>query len=303
MVRLTYGFIHAPAAILNVTPLFIMVVYFCGQYMEKSKVVISPDDRGFLFADGVYEVVRAYQGRFFMLAEHFSRLEYGLKELKIEGVDLQALQAAAQRLLSENGLEEVDSTLYLQITRGIAPRSHHFPRSRISPTIYLEVKPCPDFTLTHQTGMPAIIVPDQRWARCDIKSVALLPNILASQRAHEAGAFEAIFSRNGILTEGSHSGILFVKHGLLLFPPLTTHILASITRSVVHSLAVAASIPTAIQSCHECQLEEFEEILMIGTSVEIVPIITVDGRKVGEGIPGSLSRKLQGAFRRHTQTH
>jgi D-alanine transaminase len=278
-----------------------MIVYFCGEYVEKSKVAVSPDDRGFLFADGVYEVVRAYQGRFFKLDEHFERLAYGLKELRIEELDVQALKPVATRLLAENGLEKANATLYLQITRGAAPRTHQFPPAGTRPTVYLEVKSFTPQTSGQRTGMTAIIMPDQRWERCDIKSVSLLANTLAFQRAQECGAFEAIFSRNGVLLEGSHSSMLFVKDDVLIFPPLTNHVLASVTRSVVYSLAVAELIPTAIRPCYEHQLPQFQEILMASTTVEIIPIISVNGKKIGGGAPGAIAKKLISAFRKLNQ--
>lgn len=270
--------------------------------MEKAKAAISPDDRGFLFADGVYEVIRAYQGRLFKLTEHLDRLAYGLKELRIDGVDVQALRTLVYQLLKANGLENSEATIYLQITRGIAPRSHQFPPAGTPPTIYLEAKPFSPPTAAQQTGVTAIIVPDQRWARCDIKTVGLLANTLASQRAHETGAFEAIFSRDGVLLEGSHSSILFVKDNVLIFPPLTNYVLGSITRSVLLSLATAEAIPTAIQSCHENQTHEFQEIIMAGTGVEVVPVMAVNGKKIGGGVPGAITKKLQHAFRKLTQT-
>jgi D-alanine transaminase len=278
-----------------------MIVYCNGEFMEKSKVVISPDDRGFLFADGVYEVIRAYQGRLFKRAEHFDRLAYGLKELRIGGVDLNSLAAIAARLLTDNGLAKADATVYLQITRGSAPRSHRFPPTGTPPTCYLEAKPFSPPTNVQQTGAAAITVPDQRWARCDIKTIALLANTLAHQQAHEAGAFEAIFARNGVLQEGSHSSILFVKDNVLISPPLTNHILAGITRSVVHSVAAAESISTATRSCHEDELPEFQEVLMVGTTVDIVPITVVNGRPIGGGAPGPIARKLQSALHKLTQ--
>jgi D-alanine transaminase len=274
-----------------------MIVYFIGNYIRKEEVVISPDDRGFLFGDGVYEVIRSYNGRLFESLEHLDRLAYGLKELRMEGLDAHHLAPVASRLLAENGLMQADATIYIQVTRGAAPRSHKFPPPGTPLTIYVEPKVySPPFEL-QQTGASAILAPDQRWSRCDIKTVGLLPNTLAHQRAAEAGAFEAIFSRNGLLQEGSHSSILFVKDGVLVLPPLTSHVLPSVTRSVVVSLAAAESIGTETRPCPESELFLFEEVLMLGTGVEIVPITSVNGHKIGNGLPGPLTRKLQQAFR------
>ncbi len=211
---------------------------------------------------------------------------------------MNALTSAAARLLKDNGLEQADATVYFQITRGSAPRSHRFPPAGTPPTCYVEAKSFSPPTEVRQTGAAAVTVSDQRWARCDIKTIGLLANTLAQQQAHEDGAYEAIFSRDGVLLEGSHSSMLFVQDGVLIFPPLTNYVLPGITRSVVQSLATAESIPTTTRSCYEHELSEFQEILMLGTTVEIVPITTVNGRKVGDGAPGPIARKLQAAFRK-----
>jgi D-alanine transaminase len=274
-----------------------MLVYFNGKYLKKSDVVISPDDRGFLFADGVYEVVHAYGGRLFRWEEHLRRLVRSLTELRLTGLDLSGLEAAARRLLAENGLEQGEASVYIQITRGAAPRSHRFPAAGTPPTVYMEAKTYSPPNDLRRDGAMAIIVPDDRWARCDIKTVNLLANTLAHQRAWEAGAFEAIFSHDGVLVEGTHSSILFARDGVLLFPPQTNRVLPSVTRNVVASLAAKESIATETRTCFEREAGEFQEILMLGTMVEIVPIVVLNGQKVGEGVPGPLARRLQDAFR------
>jgi D-alanine transaminase len=275
-----------------------MLVYYNGNYLPKSKVAISPDDRGFLFADGIYEVIRVYHGKLFKCAEHLERMAHGLKELKIFGCYPLTLEAVANRVLNENGLEHSDARVYIQITRGAAPRSHNFPPAATPPTIYLEAIPFTSPTELQEKGVGAIIVPDQRWGRCDIKTVCLLANTLASHQAAEAGAHEAIFRRDGVLQEGTHSSILFVKDNYLIAPPLTVFMLSSVTRNVVLSLAHEESIRTIIQPCLESELWGFQELLMLGTGSEIIPITTVNGRKIGNGIPGPITRILQGAFRK-----
>jgi D-alanine transaminase len=279
-----------------------MVVYYCGKFLEKSSVIISPDDRGFLFADGIYEVVRAYKGRLFKLTEHLERLVFGLKELRIQGVEIARLREIIHMLLGANQLENADATIYIQITRGAAPRNHKFPPTGTPPTIYMEAKPFSSPVNEQQNGASAIVVPDQRWARCDIKSISLLPNTLAFQTAAEAGAFEAIFSRDGVLLEGSRSSILFVRNGALIFPPLTNYVLGSITRNVVLELAVAQSIPTASESFYEKDLFGCEEVIMAGTTAEVTPITTVNGNPIGNGKPGPMARKLQEAFWKASQS-
>jgi D-alanine transaminase len=275
-----------------------MLVYFNGDYIQKSEVAISPDDRGFLFADGVYEVIRVYRGKLFKCAEHLQRMTHGLRELKILGCDPNTLEPVADRVLKENGLDHSDAKVYIQITRGTASRSHKFPPANTAPTVYLETTPYASPKDLQQNGASAIIVADQRWARCNIKTISLLPNVLANQQAVEAGAHEAIFRRDGVLHEGSHSSILFVKNNVLIAPPLTAFVLPSVTRNVVFSLAHEESIRTTTEPCLERDLYQFHEILMLGTGSEIVPITAVNGRKIGNGLPGPITRKLQAAFQK-----
>ena len=275
-----------------------MLVYYNGRYLQKSEVAISPDDRGFLFADGIYDVIRVYRGKLFKCAEHLERMAHGLRELKITGCDPSNLESVANCVLKENSLEHSDAKVYIQITRGAAPRSHKFPPAGTPPTVYLETTSFSSPIELQEKGVAAIIVPDQRWGRCDIKTVCLLANTLASQQAAEAGAYEAIFRRDGVLQEGTHSSILFVKDNYLMAPPLTVFMLPSVTRNVVLSLAHEESIRTTIEPCLERELSAFQELLMLGTGSEIIPITTVNGRKIGTGTPGPITRKLQNSFRR-----
>ena len=273
-----------------------MMVYFNGRYLPKENVAISPDDRGFLFGDGVYEVIRSYQGRLFRCREHLERLGYGLNELRIENADAQRLDRVAVQLLKENHLENKDATIYLEVTRGAAPRTHEFPPVGTKPTVYVEAKAFSPPERERQNGVSAILMSDQRWSRCDIKTINLLPNILAQQRAREAGAYEAIFSCDGLLQEGSHSSTLFVREGVLIAPPLTHRILPSITRKVVFELAGAESIKAELRPCRESELFDFEEVLMVGTASEIISITRVNGKTIQDGCPGPVAQRLQNAF-------
>jgi D-alanine transaminase len=273
-----------------------VIVHFNGKFLSKSGVAISPDDRGFLFADGLYEVVRAYRGHLFKCSAHLERLSYGLKELRISGADVLSLEHVAARLLLDNGLQKSEATIYFQVTRGTAPRTHRFPPTGTPPTVYVEAKPFLPPLEERQKGVAAMLMPDQRWSRCDLKTIGLLPNILAHQRAREAGAFEAIFCRDGLLQEGSHSSILFVKDSVLIAPPQTNRILPGITRQVLFELAESESIKVEIRPCRESKLFDFHEVLMAGTASEIIPIIKVNGRKIGTGAVGPVAQRLQRAF-------
>ena len=278
-----------------------MIVYFNGRYLPKEEVAISPDDRGFLFADGIYEVIRAYDGKLFKGTEHLERFGRGLNELRITGVDAGALKDVAERLIAENQLQRGDALVYIQVTRGSAPRSHTFPPPETPPTIYAQARSYTGPKELQDTGAKAILAPDQRWARCNIKSIGLLPNVLARQRAEEAGAFEAIFFGDGLLQEGTHSSILFVKKDVLVCPTLTNRILPSVTRSVVMRLAEQESIEVEERPCREGELLAFDEVMMLGTGVEIVPIVSINGKKILHGYPGPVTKRLQTAFRKMTR--
>jgi len=274
-----------------------MIVYYCGKFLEKSEARFSPDDRGLVFGDGVYEVVRSYGGRLFRWDAHVDRLAYGLEQLRISGADLPSLAGVVRRLLHENALDKAAATIYLQITRGVAPRAHEFPPAGTPPTVYLDAKAFSPKTAAQQNGVSVIILPDQRWARCDLKTTCLLPNILAYQKAREAGAAEAVLSRDGVLLEGSRSSMLFVADGRITAPPLNNYVLAGVTRQAALELARGEGLPAAIEPFFEVDLPKLEEMMMVGTTSEITPVVMVNGRPVGNGSPGPLTRRLQTAFR------
>jgi D-alanine transaminase len=279
-----------------------MLVYFCGRFVDKSQALFSPDERGLVFGDGIYEVVRAYNGRWLRWDEHMRRFAAGLEQLRITGVDVSSLGEIATRLLRKNSLEQGQATVYMQITRGVAPRAHQFPPAGTPPTVYLEAKSFAPTTDAQRDGGAVVVVPDQRWARCDLKTTNLLPNILAFQTAREAGALEALFSRDGVLMEGSRSSMFFVKNGTVFAPPLNNYILGGITRELVLELAAAEKIPVALQPTFESELPKLEEMMIIGTTTEITPVISVDGRPVGDGKPGPVTRRLQAALRKFIET-
>lgn len=220
-----------------------LVCYLNGQYMLHSEAKIPVDDRGFLFADGIYEVIKSYNGYVFTEAEHLSRLRRGLKELRFDcGKAVVAeVVAAGRELLKRNKLEDVDATIYIQITRGCAPRAHAFPNPPVLPTVYVIAKP---FKAPPQSsfddGVGVVTTADNRWGRCDIKSISLLPNCMANQMAKEKGCYECLFLRgegaNKNIVEASHSNVFGVIDGVLYTQPLD-NILPGITRQVILSRA------------------------------------------------------------------
>lgn len=275
-----------------------MLVYLNGDFIPHEDARVPVDDRGFLFADGVYEVVRVYDGRVFLWPEHLQRLHDGLAAVGIADPDTHRLEDVALRLLAKNGLNEGDATVYVQVTRGAAPRKHAFPSPAVAPTVYVAARPFTTYPADFfQKGVAAITVPDTRWARCDIKSIALLPNVLANQQAHASDAFEALFVRDGVVLEGSHSNLLAVYDDTLVTYPACNYILAGITRELVLELAERVGIAVRLGAIAAERLFEADELFLSGTTTEIMPVARVDGRTVGGGAPGAITRELQQAFR------
>ena len=277
-----------------------MIVYFNGQYTAKEDVRVSPDDRGFTFGDGAYEVIRAYGGRLFRGEDHVGRLARSLGELRIEAPVLRGPGGIAQvaaELIERNGLAGGDAAVYVQVTRGVAPRKHAFPPPGTPPTVYLAASPFQPAPDAWQNGVGVILVPDIRWARCDIKAVALLPSVLASQQAAERGAEEAVFVRDGLITEGAHTNVCAVLDGVLVTHPATNLILDGITRRVVLGLCAGLGIPTGEEPIPADDLLAAAEVMILGTTTEIKPVVRVDGRQVADGRPGPVTRRLQAAFR------
>jgi D-alanine transaminase len=272
------------------------IVSYNGAFMDKAQVAISPDDRGFLFADGVYEVIRSYDGVLFCWADHLDRLEYGLSGLRMPAMDRDELQRIAGHLLQENGLQQGHATVYIQITRGSAPRSHRFPTEATPLTRYLEAKRITPGGDVQANGGAAILVPDERWARCDLKTIGLLPNTLAYQKACELGALEALFVHDDAILEGSHSNVFFVQGNTLLTAPVSNSILTGITRIVVLELAGDLKIPVTLEPRLEEDLPRCQEVFLTATTLEIAPIICIGSRQVGDGVPGPVTRRLQECF-------
>ncbi|MGH7578299.1 MAG: aminotransferase class IV [Longimicrobiales bacterium] len=280
-----------------------MIVYLNGAWIPHSDAKVSVDDRGFLFADGVYEVVRAYEGRLFLLGPHLQRMRAGLAALQIDPICVDPLEQIMERLLDENGLRHADATVYVQVTRGAAPRQHAFPPAHVPPTVFAAANRFTD--LPHEffeQGVPAITVPDTRWTRCDIKAVSLLANVLANQQAKAHGAFEAVFIRDGALLEGSHSNLFGVIDGELRTYPECNYILGGITRRLTLELARETAIPARETPIYWHERDRIEELFLAGTTTEIMPVTTLDGAAVGTGAPGPITRRLLAAFREFVST-
>ncbi len=274
-----------------------MLVYLDGEFVPEADATVSVNDRGFLFGDGVYEVVRVYGGQLYLWQPHMQRMQRGLQGLRIDFDDFGALHSAAERLLDENEVD-TDGTIYIQVTRGVAPRRHAFPPAGTPPTVYVRAQPIsPHPEAMFLDGVDAITVSDNRWGRCDIKSTSLLPNVLANQAAHADGAFEALYVRDGIVLEGSHSNLWAVHRGRLITYPASNYILAGISRARVFEIAHELGIPATESLIHYESLYDLDELFLSGTTTEIMPVVRVDGREIVDGEPGPVTRKVQDAFK------
>jgi D-alanine transaminase len=274
-----------------------MIVYYNGSFIEKSEVCISPDDRGFLFGDGTYEVIRVYNQSIFRLADHLKRLSRSLREIRMTGIDLDNLANILNTLVKKNTGRAGDAAIYVQITRGIAARNHRFPAT-MHPTIYAAISETVINPELRKNGVKIILVPDQRWGRCDIKSISLLANVLAAEEAYRQNAYEAVFIRDGVITEGTRTNIAMIKNGTVRTHPLDYHILGGITRDVVLELCQELKIPVSEQPFHQDQLLDADEIFIMGTTTEICPVIQLNHLCIRYGEPGTMTRKIQKAFRK-----
>ncbi len=273
------------------------VVYFDGRYVAKSEVHVSPDDRGFLLGDGIYEVAAAYDGRFVALDRHMDRLRRSLVEARIDGDVADPLETVFQELLDRNGFGESGKAMvYLQVTRGVAPRTHAFPKSHPRPTVYAYAA---SFAAMGDlaAGVGAITRPDIRWSRCDIKVISLIANCMANQEAKEAGAFEAILIRDGVALEGTHTSFFAVVGDVVRTAPLSNLILPGITRELVIEAAERDGIRVVLEPLSVDELQSADEMFITGTTTEVVPIVTLDGNPVKSGSPGEMTKRLMQLYR------
>ncbi len=273
------------------------IVYLNGQFLPRSEAKLSVDERAFFFGDGIYEVTRAIGGRLFEWARHLRRLERGLREMRLTpSITGEELESISLRLLRDNDFTDGEAAVYLEITRGAAPRTHHFPPPGTPCTIFLSAT---RFTPPHEVrakGGTAVTFPDFRWARGDIKSLNLIPSVLAKQHAVDNSATEAIFVRDGAMTEGSHTNVFGVLDGELRTYPESNYILAGITRDVVLELAAELGIPVRLMPIFTPEFAHIEELFITGTTSDVMPIVALNGLPVGDGRPGRITMSLYEAL-------
>jgi D-alanine transaminase len=275
-------------------------VYLNGDFLPADQACIPVLDRGFIFGDGVYEVIPAYGGKLFRLSEHLQRLENSLAAVRIPNpLSGTQWQAMLTELVQRNG--DGDLSLYLQITRGCAQRDHAMP-AEPRPTVFAMCNPLhPVSTEIQQHGVAAITLDDIRWQRCHIKAISLLPNILLRQEALDQGAAEAILIRDGLATEGAASNLFIVKDGVLLTPPTGPLLLPGITRDLILELAQQHDIPCREAAIRRDDLTSADEIWLTSSTKEILPVTKLDAQAVANGEPGPLYRRMLTLYQDYKQ--
>ena len=273
------------------------VAYVNGRFCPLAQAMVSIEDRGYQFADGVYEVVATYGGCPYALEPHLVRLQGNLEALHLP-LDIRkyGLRAKLMEGIKRSGFGE--TLVYIQVTRGVAPRRHEFPAVPVAPSVVMtfkELRRLPQDAYTR--GVEVISTKDLRWKRCDIKSIALLPNILAKQSAAQAGAFEALLvDAAGRVTEGASTSAFCLRAGRLCTAPIGPHILPSITRGILLGLACKLGILIDEEFCTLDQFKEADEVFIAGTTLEAMPVVKIDAAVIGDGAPGSITRQIRAAF-------
>jgi D-alanine transaminase len=268
--------------------------YFNGKFVEPNESVVPIDERGHQFGDGVYEVIRIYDGKPFMMDEHLDRLYQSADAIKLRiDPDREVFKNSMLELIQRSGLTNLD--LYVQVTRGMAPRNHLFPECPVS--VSMTAKPFRSIPVGDK-GASVILHPDERWANCYIKSLNLLPNILAKQAAYEKGYLEAILVRDGKVTEGTSSNVYIVKDSSIITTPLSKHILSGITRKAVENIAEHLGIPFVEKQFTPDEMIQADEVFITSTTLEITPIVRVDEKQIDDGTPGPVTKALKKEFKR-----
>jgi D-alanine transaminase len=271
------------------------VAFINGAFMPLAEANVSIEDRGFQFGDGVYEVIRTYKGCPFSIEAHLARLDRSAAALDLTqpysraewtGHILEGVKRAAYP----------EAKIYLQITRGVAPRDHAYS-DEATPTVVMTVREFHPLDRSVQaTGVEAMTTEDIRWGRCDIKSVNLLANVLARQQVKQARVFEAILVNSGLVTEGAVSNVMVVQGGTVVTAPEGPRILSGVTRAIVLDLALSEGVPTQERFVSQSDLYTADEVFLTGTTVEVLAVIRVDGKVIGDGRPGPITQRLAASF-------
>lgn len=268
-------------------------VYLNGLYLPIGEAKISPMDRGFLFGDGVYEVIPVYSKRAFRIDEHLTRLQHSLAGIKLANPHtLDEWRTIVAHLIDAAPWD--DQGVYLQVTRGAdVKRDHSFPNPAVTPTVFAMTAPLvTPPAAVRERGVAAISAEDNRWLRCNLKTTSLLANVLLRQQAVDADCAETILLRDGLLTEGSTTNVLIVKDGQLIAPPKSHLILPGVTYDVTLELAAQHALPHAVRPVTEAELRAADEVWITSSTKEVLAVTSLDGAPVGSGIPGPISRQM-----------
>jgi D-alanine transaminase len=272
------------------------ICYLNGEFLPLAEARVPVLDRGFIFGDGVYEVIPVYARALFRLKEHLARLAYSLGSIRLANPhDDAAWRTLLRTLVDRNPWE--DQSVYLQVTRGVAPRSHEFPKSSVAPTVLMIASPLKSPTAEQRArGVAVVTREDYRWRRCDIKSVSLLANCLLRQEAEDAGAAETLLIRDGWVTEASSCNVFLVKDGVIATPPKDNLILPGITYDLVLELAREAGMPADVRGVAATELASADEVWISSSTREVLPVTKIDGRAVGAGKPGPVYARVHQLF-------
>lgn len=273
------------------------LTYFNGEFVEPGAKCVSLDDRGYTFGDGVYEVTRVHEGRCFAFSYHQDRLYRSMREMDIPvRMPPDDFQELHEIIIEQSGITE--GYIYVQITRGVSSRHHAYDRSKLEPQFLMSIHPVDmDEVNRLADGVKAITLPDERWARVDIKTLNLVPNVLAQTKAEKKGAYAAIYLRDGICTEGSTSNVFVVKDGIIYTHPADHFILKGITRQmVVTKVAPSLGITVLEKEFDKEFLANADEIFFSDTIGGVIPVTTLDRQPVGDGKPGKVSQRLAAGY-------
>jgi len=275
------------------------VAFVNGRFLPLADAVVSIEDRGFQFGDGIYEVLRTYGGRPFEVDAHLGRLDRSAQSLELN----QPYPPARWRQLIEEGISRAaykEAKIYLQVTRGVAPRDHTYAANLVPTTVMTVREYHPLSEAVRQTGVEVMTAEDIRWGRCDIKSLNLLANVLARQRGQKAGTFETILVKDDQVTEGAASNVILVRNGSLITAPEGPRILSGVTRAVVLQLARGAGVPIEERYPARAELYGADEVFLAGTTVEVLGVVKIDGKTIGTGQPGPVTMQLSRRLRMRT---
>lgn len=272
-----------------------MKALYNGEIVNRKDIQIDIEDRGYQFGDAIYEVIGVYNGKPFNVEKHLNRFQSSARKLSIPFIyDPKALEEKIEILRSSNGLE--NGMIYLQMSRGVAPRTHHFPESITFPVLVGYTREAARPTDKQENGVHCILAEDIRWLRCDIKTVNLLGSVLAKEEALRQNCHEAILHRGNVITEGSSTNVFIVKNEVLFTHPANHYILNGITRTVVLEICQQRQVPVVERTFTKDQLLEADEVFITGTYSNILPVTKVDQTEIGNGRPGNVTRYLQEEF-------